>query len=197
MKRFFLTLVIALTAAASLPATVYHWSRYNLSFETPDNGFITYNSPGYFEVRWDDMVLMVKLFTKDKGDDKKLLTDNLVGKARGYNMYDLNDGKIKVKGFKRTCSLDGTMPDGTRLLMADLVSKKQNLIVEVSVQYLFGSRETAEDIIKSFAENAQLKPNHEKKRQKVQSQQDADKQQQKQEEQRRQQERLAKKRENL
>ena len=94
-------------------------------------------------------------------------------------MYDLQNGKITVKGFKKTYSIYGTMPDGSRAIIADLVSKHQNLIVEVTVNYLFGNRETVEDMIKSFAENKTQKPNHERKRQKVQTKQDAKRQQQK------------------
>jgi len=155
-------------------ATVYNWSRYDLSFETPDNGFVTFNTPTRFEVQWEDMVMTVQLYSKDQGDEKKILTENLQRKALGYSMYDLHDGKIKVKGFKKTYSIDGTMPDGSRAIIADIVSKKQNLIVEVTVNYLYGNREIVEDMIKSFAENKEQKPNRERKHQKVQKKQDAD-----------------------
>ena len=124
------------------------------------------------------MVMTVQLYSQDKGDEKKLLTENLQRKAMGYNMYDLHDGKIKVKGFKKTYSIDGTMPDGSRAIIADLVSKRQNLIVEVTVNYLYGNREIVEDMIKSFAENKTQQPNHERKRQRVQTEQDAKRQQQ-------------------
>ncbi len=166
----FLLLVTSLDAAS----TVYNWSRYDLSFETPENGFVVFNSPTRFEVQWDDMVMTVQLYSQDKGDEKKLLTENLQRKALGYSMYDLHDGKIKVKGFKKTYSIDGTMPDGSRAIIADIVSKHQNLIIEVTVNYLYGNREIVEDMIKSFAENKTQKPNRERKRQKVQTKQKAD-----------------------
>ena len=150
-------------------ATIYNWSRYNLSFETPEMGFVTYQSNTRFEIQWEDMVMTVQLYNKDKGDEKKMLNENLQRKALGYNMYDLHDGKIKVKGFKKTYSIDGTMPDGSRAIIADLVSKHQNLIIEITVVYLYGNRETVEDMIKSFAENKKQQPNHERKRQKVQN----------------------------
>ena len=150
-------------------ATIYNWSRYNLSFETPEMGFVTYQSNTRFEIQWEDMVMTVQLYSKDKGDEKKMLNENLQRKALGYNMYDLHDGKIKVKGFKKTYSIDGTMPDGSRAIIADLVSKHQNLIIEITVVYLYGNRETVEDMIKSFAENKKQQPNHERKRQKVQN----------------------------
>jgi hypothetical protein len=160
-------------------ATIYTWSRYDLSFETPEGGFVTYNSNTRFEIQWEDMVMTVQLYSKDKGDEKKMLNENLMRKAMGYNMYDLHEGKIKVKGFKKTYSIDGTMPDGSRAIIADIVSKHQNLIIEVTVNYLYGNRETVEDMIKSFAENKSQKPNHERKRQKVQTKQKAEKERQK------------------
>ena len=187
ISRILLLLLMLLPAWTPATATVYTWSRYDLSFETPDDGFVTYMSNTRFEIQWEDMVMTVHLYSKDKGDDKKLLNENLQRKALGFNMYDLNNGKLKVKGFKKTYSIYGTMPDGSRAIIADLVSKRQNLIVEVTVNYLYGNREVVEDMIKSFAENKQQKPNHERKRQKVQSKQDADRQQrekQKQENQR-------------
>lgn len=171
-------MILALLAPLTVTATVYQWSRYDLSFETPDGGFVTFNSPTRFEVQWEDMVMTVQLYSQDKGDEKKLLTENLQRKALGYNMYDLHDAKIKVKGFKKTYSIDGTMPDGSRAIIADLVSKRQNLIVEVTVVYLYGNREVVEDMIKSFAEHKD-QPNHQRKRQKVQSKQEAEREKKK------------------
>lgn len=176
---FTLMLIMLLAGVADASAAVYTWSRYNLTFETPDGGFVTFNSNTRFEVQWEDMVMTVQLYSQDKGDEKKMLTENLQRKALGYSMYDLQNGKIKVKGFKKTYSINGTMPDGSRAIIADLVSKHQNLIVEVTVNYLFGNRETVEDMIKSFAENKTQTPNHERKRQKVQTKQKAKQQQQK------------------
>ena len=176
---FTLMLIMLLAGTTDASAAVYTWSRYNLTFETPDGGFVTFNSSTRFEVQWEDMVMTVQLYSQDKGDEKKMLTENLQRKALGYSMYDLQNGKIKVKGFKKTYSINGTMPDGSRAIIADLVSKHQNLIVEVTVNYLFGNRETVEDMIKSFAENKTQTPNHERKRQKVQTEQKAKQQQQK------------------
>ena len=167
-------LVMLLACSMDAAGAVYNWSRYDLTFETPDGGFVTFNSNTRFEIQWEDMVMTVQLYSQEKGYDKKLLTENLQRKALGYNMYDLSNGKIKVKGFKKTYSIYGTMPDGSRAVIADIVSKHQNLIIEVTVNYLYGNREVVEDMIKSFAENKDKKPNHERKRQKVQTKQDAD-----------------------
>ncbi len=177
MVRLMMLMLLMLTGI-NTSATVYTWSRYNLSFETPEDGFVTFNSPTRFEVQWEDMVMTVQLYSQDKGDEKKLLTENLQRKALGYSMYDLKNGKIKVKGFKKTYSISGTMPDGSRAIIADLVSKQQNLIVEVTVNYLYGNREIVEDMVKSFAENKDQQPNHERKRQKVQTKKKAKRQQQ-------------------
>ena len=168
-------LLLLMAGSVDASATIYNWSQYDLSFETPDNGFVLYNTPTRFEIQWEDMVMTVQLYSQDKGDEKKLLTENLQRKALGFNMYDLHNGKLKVKGFKKTYSIDGTMPDGSRAIIADLVSKHQNLIVEITVNYLYGNREIVEDMIKSFAENKTKQPNHERKRQKVQTKQKADK----------------------
>ena len=172
-------LFVGLFGALDAGATVYTWSRYDLSFETPEGGFVTFNTSTRFEIHWEDMVMTIQLYSQDKGDEKKLLTENLQRKAMGYNMYDLNNGKLKVKGFKKTYSIYGTMPDGSRAIIADIVSKHQNLIVEVTVNYLYGNRETVEDMIKSFAENKTKQPNHERKRQKVQTKQKAKQQEKK------------------
>lgn len=176
----FVLLLMVAAGTVDARAAIYNWSRYDLSFETPDDGFVTFNSPTRFEIQWEDMVMTVQLYSKDQGDEKKLLNENLQRKALGYSMYDLHDGKLKVKGFKKTYSIDGTMPDGSRAIIADIVSKKQNLIVEVTVNYLYGNREIVEDMIKSFAENKKQQPNHEQKRQKVQPRHKAKKQQSKQ-----------------
>ena len=151
-------LMLLLLTGLNASATIYTWSRYNLSFETPEDGFVTFNTPTRFEVQWEDMVMTVQLYSKDRGDEKQMLTENLQRKALGYNMYDLKNGKLKVKGFKKTYSIEGMMPDGSRAIIADLVSKQQNLIVEVTVNYLYGNRETVEDMIKSFAENKKQQP---------------------------------------
>ena len=176
-------LIMVFLGTMDASATVYNWSRYDLSFETPENGFVTFNSPTRFEIQWEDMVMTVQLYSKDKGDEKKMLTENLQRKALGYSMYDLHDGKIKVKGFKKTYSIDGTMPDGSRAIIVDIVSKHQNLIIEVTVNYIYGNREIVEDMIKSFAENKKQQPNHERKRQKVQTRQQAEQEKAKQQEQ--------------
>ena len=160
----------------AMQASVYTWSQYNLNFEVPNDGFVTYSTNTRFEIQWDEMVMTIQLYNKEKSDDK-FLKENLQRKALGYNMYDLNEGKSKVKGFKGL-NIAGTMPDGSRAIIVDLISKKQNLIVEITINYLYGNREVVDDIIKSFAENKKQQPNHERKRQRIQTKEEADKQKQ-------------------
>ena len=161
---------------------MYTWSQYDLTFETPEGGFVTYSSNTRFEIQWDEMVMTVQLYSKEKDDEKKIIKENLHRKALDYSMFDLSDTKVKVKGFK-SYALQGTMPDGTRAIIADLVSKKQNLIIEVTVNYLYGNREMVDDMIESFTEGKKTEA-REKKPQRVQSKEDAEKQLQEQEKER-------------
>ena len=119
MNRLKHQLIVAVIAAAAsiggfsqAQAAVYTWSRHNLTFETPDGGWVTYNSNTRFEIRWDEMVMTVQLYEKRDGDTK-IVEDNLRRKAADFNMYDTKVEKIKVSGFDAKC-ISGTMPDGSR-----------------------------------------------------------------------------------
>ena len=180
LRKIFLIACLLLTQ--TVHATVYTWSQYDLTFETPEGGFVTYSSNTRFEIQWDEMVMTVQLYSKEKDDEKKIIKENLHRKALDYSMFDLSDTKVKVKGFK-SYALQGTMPDGTRAIIADLVSKKQNLIIEVTVNYLYGNREMVDDMIESFTEGKKTEA-REKKPQRVQSKEDAEKQLQEQEKER-------------
>ena len=68
------------------------------------------------------------------------------------------------------------------------MSKKKDIVAEVTINYLYGNREVVEDIIKSFT-TVKQKPNKEQKRQRIQSKEDADKQDKQLEEERRRQQR--------
>lgn len=150
-------------------AAILTWSAHNLTFEVPDGGTVTYNSASHFEIMWHDMALVITLYNKQGANDDNMRTD-LMRRANGYNMYECQPNKIKVKGFK-CYSLTGTMPDGSHTLFANLVCKNRDLLVSVTVNYLLGSIEEAEDVVKSFAIGKQ-KAKKEKK-QKVQSAEDA------------------------
>ncbi len=171
---------VAVIMSVTASAGVYNWARYNLNFETPDGGYIPYSTSSYVEIHWEDMLFTTQVFVKDKDHKKKVYEENLQRKAFGYNMYDIETVKFKVKGFD-SYAIEGTMPDGSRAIIADLVAKKQDIVVEITINYLLGNREIAEDIIKSFAINKDKKPaERKKKKQKVQKKDDADKQRQQQ-----------------
>lgn len=197
MRHIVATILLAVLMSCGIEsqASVFTWSKHNLTFEVPDNGMVTYNSNTRFEVSWEDMVMTIQLFAKDKDKKKDVYKTTLESLAMGYNMYDTKHGKIKVKGFDGY-TLEGIMPDGSRCVLANLVSKQSDLVVQISINYYYGNREEVDNIIKSFAENDQKQPNREKRKQKVQSKDDAEKQAQKlQEEQRKREEELRKQRE--
>ena len=118
------------------------------------------NTSVRYERQWEDMLLTVHLYTKDADSKKDIYLTTLQRKAADFNMYEVKKTKIKVKNFD-TYAVEGIMPDGTRGLLVNLVSKKSELVVQIVVNYLFGNREAVEEVVKSFAENPDRKPNHE------------------------------------
>ena len=172
IKRLFGILTIVLVsalAATTAQASVLTWSIHNLTFEVPDGGTVTYNSADHFEIMWDDMAIIISLYNKQGVNDKN--TDiELQRRANDFNMFDTETGKLKVKGFKCK-TLDGTMPDGSRALLANLVCDKKDLFITVTINYLLGNLEIAEDMVKSFTIGRQKVK--ERKEQKVQTEADA------------------------
>ena len=172
LKRIYaiaVMMILSAMASTAVNASVLTWSIHNLTFEVPDGGTVTYNSPTHFEIMWQDLALVIEIYGKE-GALEDIVKNNLLRRANGYNMYDTQVGKLKVKGFK--ChTLTGTMPDGTHTLLANLVCNKKDLLVSVTVNYLLGNIEEAEDIVKSFTIGKQkLKK---EKKQKIQSEEDA------------------------
>ena len=168
-------------ATGRVNAKTYTWDHYDIAFDAPDGGHVPFSffqDPSSAQVSWEDMVMTLQHYFKNENTTKKNLEDRLKSRAMGFNMYDTKITKIKVKGFK--ChSLEGTMPDGTRCIISYLVSDKTDTVIEVVINYLFGNQEVAEDIIKSFSEGNNRKPNEiEKPKPKVQKKKDADKEQQ-------------------
>ena len=172
---------MAIASIGSLNAKIYTWDKYDIAFEAPEGGHVPFSffqDPNSAQIDWEDMVMTLKHYVKNENTNKKNLEDRLKRMAGGYNMYDTKIIKIKVKGFG--ChSLEGTMPDGTRCIISYLVSDKTNSVIEVVINYIYGNQEIAEDIIKSFSEGNQQKPNdREKPKQKVQKKKDAEKEEQ-------------------
>ena len=179
----YLSIVAALVLSldATVQAKVYTWDKFNIAFEAPEGGHVPFSffqDPNSAQVDWDEMVMTLQRYTKNNNTNKKNLNERLKSRALGFNMYDTRLFEIKVKGFK-CYSLEGTMPDGTRCLINYLVSDKTPTVLEVVINYLLGNQEVAEDIIKSFSENNNQKPNErEKPKQKIQKKEDAEKQEQ-------------------
>lgn len=184
LKNIDLGIIVALvmTLFASISqAKVYTWDRFDIAFEAPDGAYEPYDPFSFFrdlnskEYQWDEMVMTLKCYLKDDKTNQQFLENRLQRLAGGYNMYDSKIISIKVKGFK-CYSLEGTMPNGSRCIISYLVSEKTTTIIEVTINYLFGNQEVAEDIIKSFSEANNKKPNdREKPKQKVQKKKDAEK----------------------
>ena len=155
MKKaiFVLLMVAAVLPAMALDLT---WSKYNLNFSVPEGGFELLNTSVRYERQWEDMLLTVHLYTKDTDSKKDIYLTTLQRKAADFNMYEVKKTKIKVKNFD-TYAVEGIMPDGTRGLLVNLVSKKSELVVQIVVNYLFGNREAVEEVVKSFAEKRKQK----------------------------------------
>lgn len=163
------TILMLMLVALALPAMALDltWSKYNLNFSVPDGGYELMSTSTHYERQWEDMLLTVHLYTKDPSGKKDIYTTTLQRKAADFNMYEVKNTKIKVKNFD-TYAVEGIMPDGTRGLLVNLVSKKSELVVQIVFNYLFGNREAVEEVVKSFAENPDRKPNHEARKQKIQ-----------------------------
>lgn len=163
------TILMLMLVAMALPAMALDltWSKYNLNFSVPDGGYELMSTSTHYERQWEDMLLTVHLYTKDPSGKKDIYTTTLQRKAADFNMYEVKNTKIKVKNFD-TYAVEGIMPDGTRGLLVNLVSKKSELVVQIVFNYLFGNREAVEEVVKSFAENPDRKPNHEERKQKIQ-----------------------------
>ena len=167
IQRYLTRVLLAATLTLAMPdgmAAVYTWQGHDLAFEVPDGAHFRRTTPSWFEMHWEDMVMTAQLYTRDNVAEKAI-KEMLQRKALDYNMYDLNFGKMKLKHFK-VHYIEGTMPDGSRGIIADLLSKKQNLVVEVTINYLYGNREVVDDIIKSFAHGKE--PAKRKRHQRVQ-----------------------------
>ncbi len=170
--------MIALLAPGKASAKVYTWDKYDIAFDAPEGGHIPFNffqDPSSAQVNWDEMVMTLQHYIKNENTTKKNLEERLKSRALGFNMYDTKMMKIKVKGFN-SHALEGTMPDGTRCIIAYLVSEKTTTVLEIVVNYLYGNQEVVEEMIKSFSEGNDKKPNdREKPKQKIQKKKDADK----------------------
>lgn len=175
MKKTFLIIsafIVFLLSSVNADAELYKWPAHNLTFDAPVGGMVAYNTNNYCEILWDEMSMTISLF--DKGDaTDKTLKDNLNKMAANLNMYDLLLEKSKVKGFSGF-QLSGTLPDGSRAYLCDLMSKKSDLVIQVEINYLLGNEEIVQETIHSFAEGGKAVKKPQIK-QKIQKKPQADK----------------------
>lgn len=174
-----LAVIVLALASAQVDAAVYAWSKHDVTFIVPDGERVLFSSNTSFECRWDEMVLSVVLYNKSDATDDDI--HNMVLRdAMGLNVYDTKEGKTKVKGFDGK-HLEGTMPDGSRLLITTLKSKKSDLLIKVTINYLYGDREIVNDIVKSFSEDHKVamkrRKVEEQHKQKIQKKSDAEREQ--------------------
>ena len=144
-----------LATAAAVAMCVAHgetltWQRYNLTFEVPDGGYVTHRTSTSYELQWHDLTFSIRLFDKSGADDN-FLKYNLQKSASGYNMYDTQLHKSKIDGFKGY-NLTGTLPDGSRACLTNVVSKKSNLAIMIEINYYLGDEARVDAILKSIAE---------------------------------------------
>lgn len=144
-----------LATAAAVAMCVAHgetltWQRYNLTFEVPDGGYVTHRTATSYELQWHDLTFSIRLFDKSGADDN-FLKYNLQKSASGYNMYDTQLHKSKIDGFKGY-NLTGTLPDGSRACLTNVVSKKSNLAIMIEINYYLGDEARVDAILKSIAE---------------------------------------------
>ena len=178
--RACVTIMAVLCGVLWASGSVYSWSRHDISFEVPDGGFVTYSSNTHFEIRWDEMVVTIALYDKSNTDEK-VIREDLRRDALDYNLYDTKEGKVKTKCFKGV-NIEGTMPDGSRALITSLSSKKTDVLVKVTINYLYGNREVVDEIVKSVTEGKEemlkRQKNKEKRQQKIQKKADAEREKQ-------------------
>lgn len=149
-----------LATAAAVAMCVAHgetltWQRYNLTFEVPDGGYVTHRTSTSYELQWHDLTFSIRLFDKSGADDN-FLKYNLQKSASGYNMYDTQLHKSKIDGFKGY-NLTGTLPDGSRACLTNVVSKKSNLAIMIEMNYYLGDEARVDAILKSIAEGKKKK----------------------------------------
>ncbi len=155
-------IILAFIASSfiSLNAEHYTWSSYDLSFDVPEGGFVSYNSSSRFEIMWEDMSLIIQLYDKE-GTNDKLIKQNLNKTAAGYNVYDGNITKFSANNFKGF-SLVGQLPDGSMANFSNLISSKSKLFLHIEINYLRGNEKVVRSILKSFEEGKKQKIKKEK-----------------------------------
>ena len=105
-----------------------------------------------------------------KAEEKTEADDNYIKyalnkTAASYNMYDTHMKKAKIDGCKGY-SLTGVLPDGSRACITNVMAKKQDIAMQIEINYILENKDVVDDILDSFKiGKKQDKP---KKKQKIQ-----------------------------
>ena len=129
----------------------YLWN-YDIVFEGPDDGRLAYNSRDRFEMVWYDLTFVVQVYS-NRGINDQLLKQNLQHRASDYNMYDTRTTTYSRNAFKGFC-LEGTLPDGSRANIYNIVSQKTGMFLQVTVNYTSNTEKEAKKLVKSFKQDS-------------------------------------------
>lgn len=156
MKRIIISILLALVTVCVCRAERFTWSGYDLTFDVPEGGVVTYNSPSVFEIQWFDLTVLIKLYDKSRADDDYMKL-SLQRTAAGYNMFDTKMKKAKVKNCKGF-TLTGILPDGSRASLTNVKAKKQNLAMQIEINYILENEKVVKEILDSFKIGEKQKP---------------------------------------
>lgn len=160
MKQIFIFLLLFI-CSHTVSADTFRW-MYDLTFDAPIDGKISYNSRDRLEMVWHDMVLVIQVYD-NRGLNDQRLKQNLQHRAASYNMYDTRTTRYEKNSFKGFC-LEGTLPDGSRANIYNMVSKKTGICVQVVVNFTAYSRNDAKRLIKSFKQATEKKQKPKKRK---------------------------------
>lgn len=166
MKRWILAVFLAITFGTITHAETYQW-LHDLTFDTEEGGRVVYNSRDRLEMMWYDMSFIIQIYS-NHGVNDDILKQNLQRRASSYNMYDTRTEKYKRNSFKGFC-LTGTLPDGSKAEICNIVSEKSGLCLQLIVNYTSASEKMAKKLLKSFKQkqDKQKQKPKKKKKQKV------------------------------
>lgn len=162
MRKLFTFFFFTIIFVSITHAKTYFWS-HNLTFDAEKNGRVMYNSRDRLEMTWHDMTFIIQIYS-NQGINDNLLKRNLQRRASSYNMYDTRTNKHNHNSFKGFV-LTGTLPDGSKAEIYNIVSKKSKLCLQVIINYTSASEKEAKKIIKSLKQKSNKKCH--KKKQKI------------------------------
>lgn len=148
MKRLIIYLFLTIAAISMCRGEKFTWSNHDITFDVPEGGAVTYNSPSVFEIQWYDLAVVIKLYDKTEADDN-YIKYALNKTAAGYNMYDTHMKKAKIDGCKGF-TLTGVMPDGSLACLTNVRAKKADLAMQIEINYITENQKIVDNILDSF-----------------------------------------------